>query len=98
MAKTTRPAKVARSTRRGASRARKISITVDESVLREVKREAKQAGRTLSAYVTEVLDGNLRRTRLRRLIEEYEAEHGAITDEERAATRAEWDSLSTPER
>jgi hypothetical protein len=71
-------------------RVRKISITVDAGVLREVERDARQSHRTLSAHVSDALARDLRRRRLRDLIAAHEAEHGSITDEELAAIRAEW--------
>jgi hypothetical protein len=75
--------------KRPQSRVKKISITVDERVLRNVERTARRAGRTLSAHVTEALERDLRRTRLRELIETHEAEYGEISEEELAAVRAE---------
>lgn len=65
-----------------ASRAKKISVTVDPGVLAAVQKEAKRAGRTLSAEVTAALARDLRRRQLQALIEEYEAEHGVITEDE----------------
>jgi hypothetical protein len=73
-----------------ATRAKKISLTVDEGVLREVESDAKRSGRTLSAHVTDALARDLRRRRLQALLEEYEAEHGAITDHELAEVRTAW--------
>lgn len=78
----------ARSSARG--RAKKISITVDEGVLRAMQKEAKRSGRTLSAEVTEALGRELRRRRLQQLIAEYETEHGQITAEELASIQDEW--------
>jgi hypothetical protein len=75
--------------RSAAPKTRKISITVDEEVLRGVVLAAKRAKRSLSAHVTEALARDLRRSRLRELIEEYEAEHGEISDAELAVLRAE---------
>ena len=71
-------------------RAKKVSLTVDETVLRAMKQEAKRAGRTLSAEVSAALAGELRRRRLHELIVEYEAEHGVISAEELARVQAEW--------
>ncbi len=92
--------KVARQGRRTAvkeapvapprGRAKKVSITVDEGVLRAMEAEAKRAGRTLSAEVTEALARELRRRRLEKLVSEYEAEKGAISAREIAAIQAEW--------
>jgi hypothetical protein len=78
-------AKPARKTR--AARARKISITADERVLEGVERQARKSGRTLSAQVTDALARDLRRLRLRELIDAYEAEHGEITEDELTALR-----------
>jgi hypothetical protein len=67
-----------------SSRAKKISVTVDPAVLSAVQKEAERKGRTLSAEVTDALARDLRRRQLQALIEDYEAEHGVITDDELA--------------
>lgn len=71
-------------------RAKKVSLTVDEGVLRAMEREAKRSKRTLSAEVTEALARELRRRRLQGLIAEYEQEKGTISTKELAAIQAEW--------
>jgi len=68
-------------------RAKKVSLTVDEGVLRAMEKEAK---RSLSAEVTEALARELRRRRLQGLVAEYEQEKGAISAKELAAIQAEW--------
>jgi hypothetical protein len=75
---------------RSRGRAKKVSLTVDEGVLLAIQKDAKRAGRTLSAEVTEALARELRRRRLEVLIAEYEAEHGAISAEELASIQAQW--------
>ena len=72
------------------SRVAKVSLTVDEDVLRDVKKQARRAGRTLSAEVTAALARDVRRRRLQAVIEEYEREHGAISEEELERARAQW--------
>lgn len=72
------------------SRAKKVSLTVDEGVLRAMQKEAKRSRRTLSAEITEALGRELRRRRLQQLIAEHETEHGEITAEELAAIQCEW--------
>jgi len=72
------------------TRAKKVSLTVDEGVLSAMEREAKKAKRTLSAEVTEALARELRRRRLQELVTSYEREKGAITPRELAAIQAEW--------
>jgi len=71
-------------------RAKKISITVDEAVVRAMEQEAERSGRTLSAEVSDALARELRRRRLEELIADYEAEHGTITPRELASIQAEW--------
>jgi hypothetical protein len=71
-------------------RAKKVSLTVDEGVLRAMQREAKRSKRTLSAEVTEALARELRRRRLQGLVAEYEQEKGTISAKELAAIQAEW--------
>ena len=77
-------------TRTAGNRAKKISITVDERVLREVKELIRGNGNTLSAHITEALARDLRRRHLVQLIEEYESAHGVITEAELAKVRAQW--------
>jgi hypothetical protein len=71
-------------------RAKKVSLTVDEEVLRAMQQEAKRSKRTLSAEVTEALARELRRRRLQGLVAEYEQEKGTISARELAAIQAEW--------
>jgi hypothetical protein len=83
-----------RSTRRRPPRAvarmAKVSLTVDSGVLRDVRALASRAGRTLSAQVNEALARDVRRQRLAKLIAEYEAENGVITEAELSRARASW--------
>jgi hypothetical protein len=72
------------------ARAKKVSLTVDENVLRAMKHEAKRTGRTLSAEVSDALARELRRRRLHDLVAEHEAEHGLISAEELAEIQTEW--------
>ena len=86
--KPTRHAKAASPQSRG--RVKKVSLTVDEGVLRAMEREAKRSKRTLSAEVTEALARELRRRRLQGLVAEYEQEKRTISAKELAAIQAEW--------
>jgi predicted transcriptional regulator len=72
------------------ARAAKISITVDASLLRDVKKVARRSGRSLSAHVTEALARDLRRVRLQELVAEHEENHGEITDDELKNVRTKW--------
>jgi hypothetical protein len=85
-----RPSKPSSRRTAVSPRAKKISITVDEQVLAAVEREARRAGRSLSAQVTGALARDLRRTRLEAIIHTYEAEHGTIRADELERIRSEW--------
>jgi post-segregation antitoxin (ccd killing protein) len=82
-------AKTAGSLRR-AGHAAKISVTVDADVLKEVRRLIRKTGLSLSAHITEALERDLRQRRLQQIIEAYEAEDGAISEDELAEVRAAW--------
>jgi hypothetical protein len=84
------PPSGSRGAARRAPRATKISVTVDDGVLREVKKDARRSGRSLSAQITDALARDLRRRRLQELIEQYEREHGLISDEELSRARGQW--------
>lgn len=71
-------------------RAKKVSLTVDESILSAMEREAKKSKRTLSAEVTDALARELRRRRLHELVVGYEREKGTIAAKELAKIQAEW--------
>lgn len=95
MSSSQKRAAVRRSKARGQrkpanARAMKISVTVEERVLAQAKREARRRGRTLSAHVNEALARDFRRRRLEALIEQYEAEHGALTEGELVRIRKQW--------
>jgi hypothetical protein len=70
------------------ARSAKVSITVDDAVLREVRKLVGRRGGTLSGYINETLAEDLRRRKLAAPIEAYEAEHGIIKAVELAAVRA----------
>jgi hypothetical protein len=65
----------------------KISITIDTDLLEEVR---SYAGGNLSRYVNEALREQVRTTRLRKLVAEYEAEFGPIPAELRAKAEADF--------
>ena len=76
---------------RNAGRAKKISITLDERVLAEMQGRMKRTrGASLSATISDALQRDLRREKLARLIESFEAEHGVLTDAEVQEARRKW--------
>ncbi len=73
-----------------SGRAAKISITVDAGTLRDVKKLARRARRSVSSQISEVLARDIRRRRLEEIVAAHEAELGTITHEELDKIRAEW--------
>ena len=63
----------------------KISVTLDTDLLEQARAFARG---NLSRYLNEALRDKLRNENLRVLLDEYEAEHGPITEEELAEPRA----------
>jgi hypothetical protein len=65
-----------------------LSATVPRGLAAQIR---ERAGRgNVSAYVTQALLRQLEHDRLGDLVAELEQEYGPITDEEKAAARAEW--------
>jgi hypothetical protein len=73
-----------------ADRTEKVSITVAEDVLRDVRTLAKKGRTNLSAYITELLAREVRLRRMQELIDDYEREHGPISEAELQKVRRDW--------
>lgn len=71
---------------RGAP-ARKLAITVDADVHARVVREARRKRMSVSAWLTEAARRSLRVSDGLAAVAEWEAEHGAFTEDELAAAR-----------
>ena len=67
----------------------KVSFTIDESVLEEVR--AMAAGRPLSGVVNELLARALAQSRLSQLVDEMKAEAGTAPSEVYEQILEEWD-------
>ena len=67
------------------------AISLDRMLAREIKRSA--AGEPISAWIADAARSKLRREAWAELIEEYEAEHGTITDAELKAVREQHGQL-----
>ncbi|MFW6691592.1 CopG family transcriptional regulator [Streptomyces sp. MAR4 CNX-425] len=70
---------------------RKVTVTIPEELLDDIRAEAAERG--LSAYVAEALRAQRDRDRLRELVDWLQEEHGPVTDDERADALAELDEL-----
>jgi hypothetical protein len=68
---------------------RKVTITLDEKVADAMSRAAREAGIPLSRLMASAAERELRLSFGRRVLAEWQEEHGAFTPEELAAARAE---------
>jgi predicted transcriptional regulator len=68
---------------------RKVTITLDEELVRAVAVAAREAGIPLSRLLAAAAEREMRRRIGLAAVAEWEAEHGAFTPEELAAARAE---------
>lgn len=68
---------------------KKVTITLDESLVDAMTSAAREAGVPLSRLVASAAERELRLRAGRATVEEWQAEHGAFTPDELAAARAE---------
>jgi post-segregation antitoxin (ccd killing protein) len=69
--------------------AKKVTITLPEELVEAISAAAHEAGVPVSRLVASAAERELRLREGRRLIAEWQAEHGAFTAEELASVRAE---------
>ncbi|MGH3775210.1 MAG: hypothetical protein ACRDRR_05645 [Pseudonocardiaceae bacterium] len=67
----------------------RISVTVPADIAQQVRKAAEDASETISGWLTTAAQHRLRLDAGRQLLAEYEAELGAVTEQERAAIDAE---------
>jgi hypothetical protein len=67
----------------------KVTITLPQELVEALGAAAREDGIPLSRLVASAAEGELRRRIGRRLVADWQAEHGAFTAEELAAARAE---------
>lgn len=74
----------------------KLSVSLQENVAEGLRAAAKEEGTSVSGLTDTFVRQSLRQRALKKFFEEYEAEHGVITEEEMAeaearAQRLQWD-------
>jgi hypothetical protein len=68
----------------------KLSLSFEPELAQRTREAAEAAGRSLSAFVAEAVEYRLKLEAVRTLLEEWEAEHGPISDKELARVRSRW--------
>jgi post-segregation antitoxin (ccd killing protein) len=68
---------------------KKVTITLPEELVEAISAAAREAGVPVSRLVASATERELRLREGRKLIAEWQAEHGAFTAEELASVRAE---------
>ncbi|MBK5332162.1 MAG: hypothetical protein JJD93_09335 [Ilumatobacteraceae bacterium] len=72
--------------------ATRITITVDEDVLDELKNRVGPGG--VSSFVVEALRARLRKDPILELLDKLDEMYGPLTDDEVAEGEREWDEMS----
>jgi len=67
----------------------KLSITMDPELTDRAKDLAEQEGKSLSAWISELVADAVRREGMRQWLEEWQDEHGRFTEEEMRQSRIE---------
>ena len=70
----------------------RLAISLDEALAAEVRRAAGEE--SLSAWIADALRRKLRAEGLRRVVADWEAEHGTITPAELRAARRAWTQVA----
>ena len=60
----------------------KLSISMDVELAEAIRQAAEDDGLSVSAWIAKQVDRTIRMRRLDQLLEEYQAEHGAFTEDE----------------
>jgi hypothetical protein len=68
---------------------RKVTITLDEQLLKALGKAAREAGMPVSRLIASAAEREMRVRIGEAAVAQWEAEHGAFTPEELAAARAE---------
>jgi hypothetical protein len=68
----------------------KMSLSIPKELARQARREAKAEGISVSAWVARAIEKQTKLAGMKKLVDEYEAEFGAFTEEEQEAMRRLW--------
>jgi hypothetical protein len=68
----------------------KLSLSFEPELAQRTRQAAEASGRSVSAFVAEAVEHQLKLDAGRRLLEEWEAGHGPITDKELERVRERW--------
>jgi hypothetical protein len=68
----------------------KLSVSFEPVLARRTRAAADATGESLSAFVAAAVEQRLKLEAAREVLEEWEAEHGPITDRERERVRSRW--------
>ena len=69
--------------------AERITVSLDPELAAAVRGSAQECSENLSQWMAEAARRRLKMLGLRQVVDDWEAEHGAFTEEEKAAARAE---------
>lgn len=68
----------------------KFTVSFEPDLAKQVRELAEAEGLSVSAWLADAAERRIKRHLARQLLEEYEAEHGEITEEELEEVRKVW--------
>lgn len=68
----------------------KLSLSFEPELAQRTRAAAQASGRSVSAFVADAVEQQLKLEAGRQLLAEWEAEHGAISERERERVRSRW--------
>lgn len=68
----------------------KLSVSLEPALAQRMRAAADASGESVSAFVAHAVEHRLKLEAARELLQEWEAEHGAITAVERERVRSRW--------
>lgn len=68
----------------------KMSLSFPERIAKVIRRESRRSRMSASAWVAQAVEREGKVSEARRLLQEFEKEHGEITEEELARLRKVW--------
>jgi hypothetical protein len=68
----------------------KLSLSFEPTLAERARQAAEATGQSLSAFIADAVAYRLKLEEARRLIRDWEVEHGPITDSELSRVRSRW--------
>jgi hypothetical protein len=68
----------------------KLSVSIDQQLAKQVRREARESKLKMSTWITEVIREHLRQKEAKQLLQELDREHGSVPETLSNEVRRQW--------